>query len=511
MAVTGLQFTREICGERGLDVSEEDRTWWLARADDDIHLLPGVANRHGLIAGATGTGKTVSLRVLAEAFSDGGVPVFLADIKGDLSGLAAVGGDHRKVRERAAQFGLGDDFYRSYPVTFWDLFGEAGHPVRTTVSEMGPQLLARILGLNETQQGVLNVIFKVADDQGLLLLDLKDLRAMAAFVADHAAEFRTRYGNVSTASIGAIQRGLLVIEEQGGDTFFGEPALDLDDLLQTGADGRGMINILAADRLMRAPHLYATFLLWLLAELFERLPEVGDLPKPKLVFCFDEAHLLFNDAPPALVGQIEQVVRLIRSKGVGVYFITQNPIDLPDTVLGQLGLKIQHALRAFTPRDQKAVKSAAQTFRANPQLNVEAAIMELGVGEALVSVLDTKGVPSVVERAWVRPPRSRLQPLDDGERTRVMRSSLLAGHYERPVDRESAHEILLARATQARQQAEALAQQKVVEKGAARPAPRGREDVFEAATKSAARAIGSSLGRQVIRGVLGAMFGGGRR
>jgi uncharacterized protein len=361
-------------------VSEGDRTWWLARADDDIHLLPGVANRHGLIAGATGTGKTVSLRVLAEAFSDGGVPVFLADIKGDLSGLAAVGGDHPKVRERAAQFGLGDDFYRSYPVTFWDLFGEAGHPVRTTVSEMGPQLLARILGLNETQQGVLNLIFKVADDQGLLLLDLKDLRAMATFVADHAAEFRTRYGNVSAASIGAIQRGLLVIEEQGGDGFFGEPALDLDDLMQTGADGRGMINILAADRLMRAPRLYATFLLWLLAELFERLPEVGDPPKPKLVFCFDEAHLLFDDAPKALVDQIEQVVRLIRSKGVGVYFITQNPIDLPDSVLGQLGLKIQHALRAFTPRDQKAVRSAAQTFRVNPQLNVETAILELGVG-----------------------------------------------------------------------------------------------------------------------------------
>jgi DNA helicase HerA-like ATPase len=358
---------------------------------------------------------------------------------------------------------------------------------------------------------VLNVIFKVADDQGLLLLDLKDLRAMATFVADHAAEFRTRYGNVSAASVGAIQRGLLVLEEQGGDRFFGEPALDLDDLMQTADGGRGMINILAADQLMRSPRLYGTFLLWLLAELFERLPEIGDPPKPKLVFFFDEAHLLFDDAPKALVDQIEQVVRLIRSKGVGVYFITQNPIDLPDTVLGQLGLKIQHALRAFTPRDQKAVKTAAETFRANPQLKVETAIMDLGVGEALVSVLDAKGVPSMVQRAWVRPPRSRLQPLDDAERARVIRTSPLAGHYEKVVDRESASEILLARATQARQQAEQLQQQKAAEKVVARPAPRGREDVLEAAAKSAARAIGSNLGRQIIRGVLGAMFGGSRR
>ncbi|MHB8709167.1 MAG: helicase HerA-like domain-containing protein [Desulfuromonadales bacterium] len=491
-------------------MNERDLTWWLARAEEDIDLLPGVANRHGLIAGATGTGKTVSLRVLAEAFSDGGVPVFMADIKGDLTGLVEAGGDHPKVRERAGQFGLGDDFYRGYPVTFWDLFGEAGHPVRTTVSEMGPQLFARILGLNDTQEGVLNVIFKVADDQGLLLLDLKDLRAMATFVADHAAQFRTEYGNVSAASVGAIQRGLLVLEEQGGDRFFGEPALDLDDLMQSDG-GRGMINILAADKLMRSPRLYATFLLWLLAELFERLPEVGDPPKPKLVFFFDEAHLLFDDAPKALVDQIEQVVRLIRSKGVGVYFITQNPIDLPDTVLGQLGLKIQHALRAFTPRDQKAVRTAAQTFRANPKLNVETAIMDLGVGEALVSVLDKKGVPSIVERAMVRPPRSRLEPLSDAERLRVIRISLLAGHYEKAVDRESACEILLARAAQAQQQAMQLQQQKAAEKAATRPAPRGREDVFEAAAKSAARAIGSNLGRQIIRGVLGAMFGGGRK
>jgi DNA helicase HerA-like ATPase len=487
-------------------MSERDLTWWLARGEGDIDLLPGVANRHGLIAGATGTGKTVSLRVLAEAFSDGGVPVFLADIKGDLSGLSAAGGDHQKVRERAGQFGLGDDFFRDYPVTFWDLFGEAGHPVRTTVSEMGPQLFARILGLNETQEGVLNVVFKVADDQGLLLLDLKDLRAMATFVADNATQLRTEYGNVSAASVGAIQRGLLVLEEQGGDRFFGEPALDLDDLMQADG-GRGMINILAADKLMRSPRLYATFLLWLLAELFERLPEVGDPPKPKLVFCFDEAHLLFDDAPPALIDQIEQVVRLIRSKGVGVYFITQNPIDLPDTVLGQLGLKIQHALRAFTPRDQKAVRTAAETFRANPKLNVETAIMDLGVGEALVSVLDAKGVPSIVQRAWVRPPRSRLQPLSAAERDTVMCNSLLAGHYEKVIDRESASEILRERAQQAQQQSE----QTRLEQEANRPAPRGREDVWEAAAKSAARAIGSSLGRQLIRGALGALFGGGRR
>jgi len=491
-------------------MAERDMAWWLARSgENDIDLLPGVANRHGLIAGATGTGKTVSLRILAEAFSDGGVPVFLADIKGDLTGLAEPGGDHPKVRERAQTFGLGDDFYRGYPVTFWDLFGDAGHPVRTTVSEMGPQLFARILGLNDTQEGVLNVIFKVADDQGLLLLDLKDLRSMATFVADHAAQLRTEYGNVSAASVGAIQRGLLVLEEQGGDLFFGEPALDLDDLLQTEG-GRGMINILAADKLMRSPRLYATFLLWLLAELFERLPEVGDPPKPKLVFFFDEAHLLFDDAPKALVDQIEQVVRLIRSKGIGVYFITQNPIDLPDTVLGQLGLKVQHALRAFTPRDQKAVRTAAETFRANPQLNVETAIMELGVGEALVSVLDRKGVPSIVERAWVRPPRSRLQPLGEEEKAKAIRGSLLAGHYEKVIDRESACEILQARAARAQQQAEQLRQQKLAEKEASRPATRGREDVFEAAAKSAARAIGSSLGRQIIRGVLGAMFGGRR-
>jgi DNA helicase HerA-like ATPase len=491
-------------------MSEHDLTWWLARGEGDIDLLPEVANRHGLIAGATGTGKTVSLRVLAEAFSDGGVPVFLADVKGDLTGLAQVGGDHPKVRERAGQFGLGADYYRSYPVTFWDLFGASGHPVRTTVSEMGPQLFARILGLNETQEGVLNLVFKVADDQGLLLLDLKDLRAMATFVADHAAELRTAYGNVSAASVGAIQRGLLVLEEQGGDRFFGEPALDLDDLMQSDG-GRGMINILAADQLMRSPRLYATFLLWLLAELFERLPEVGDLPKPKLVFFFDEAHLLFDDAPKALVDQIEQVVRLIRSKGVGIYFITQNPIDLPDTVLGQLGLKVQHALRAFTPRDQKAVKTAAETFRANPKLNVEAAIMDLGVGEALVSVLDAKGVPSIVQRAWVRPPRSRLQPLSETERAAVIRNSLLAGHYEKAVDRQSASEMLLERAQQAKQQADTLRRQQEEEKLASRPEPRGREDVFEAAAKSAARAIGSSLGRQLIRGALGALFGGGRR
>ncbi|WP_305041259.1 helicase HerA-like domain-containing protein [Geoalkalibacter sp.] len=477
--------------------------WWLGRGEEEISLLPVMANRHGLVAGATGTGKTVTLRALAESFSDGGVPVFLADAKGDLTGLALPGGDHPKVRERVQGMELGDFAFRGYPVAFWDLYGSAGHPVRATVSEMGPQLLGRILGLNDTQSGVLNLIFRVADDQGLLLLDLKDLQAMAAFVGENAAQFRTRYGNVSTASIGAIQRALLALGDQGGAGFFGEPALDLDDLLKTSADGRGIINILAAERLMRSPQLYATFLLWLLAELFERLPEVGDPPKPKLIFVFDEAHLLFNDTPPALVSQIEQVVRLIRSKGVGVYFVTQNPTDLPDSVLGQLGLRIQHALRAFTPRDQKAVRVAAQTFRPNPALNVEQAITELGVGEALVSLLDARGTPTPVQRTLIRPPRSRMQPLSPTEQIAVIAASPFAGRYEKAIDRESAHEVLLARASQ----------QPVLEKAAPRAAaPRARQgdDVVSALAKSAARSIGSNIGRQVVRGVLGALFGGKR-
>ncbi|MHB8764989.1 MAG: helicase HerA-like domain-containing protein [Deferrisomatales bacterium] len=473
-----------------------------------VGLLPAMANRHGLVAGATGTGKTVTLRVLAEAFSAIGVPVFLADVKGDLSGMARAGGDHSKVAERVAALGLKGFEYGAAPVVFWDVWGDHGHPVRTTVSEMGPLLLARLLELNDTQEGVLTAAFRIADDQGLLLLDLKDLRAMVQFLGDQAAEFRTGYGNVSAASVGAIQRRLLALEEQGADRFFGEPALDLFDLLQTADGGRGVVNVLAADRLIRSPKLYATLLLWLLAELFEQLPEVGDPDKPRLVFFFDEAHLLFDDAPKALRDKVEQVVRLIRSKGVGVYFVTQSPLDLPDEVLGQLGNRIQHALRAFTPRDQKAVRAAAQTFRANPGLDVEAAITELGVGEALVSVLDAKGAPTPVERAWVCPPHSRLQPLAPEERAEVVRRSVLYGHYERAVDRESAYEKLTARAeAAAAQEAEA----RTAAEAARKPAGgSGRPGMVEAFAKSAVRAVGSQLGRQFIRGVLGSLLGGRR-
>jgi DNA helicase HerA-like ATPase len=464
-----------------------------------------MANRHGLIAGATGTGKTVTLRGLAEQFSKIGVPVFMADVKGDLSGVSIPGGDNPKVVERVKKLGLPDFKYEGFPSVFWDVFGEQGHPVRTTISEMGPLLLGRILNLNEVQSGVLDLIFRVADDNGMLLLDLKDLRAMAQFVGDNADQFRTQYGNISTASVGAIQRSLLTLEGQGGNQFFGEPALNLQDLLQTGPNGRGMINILVADRLMQSPRVYATLLLWLLAELFEQLPEVGDPDKPVLIFFFDEAHLLFEDAPKVLVDKIEQVVRLIRSKGVGVYFVTQNPLDLPDTVLGQLGNRVQHALRAFTPRDQKNVKAAAETFRASPKLDVVKAITELAVGEALVSFLDEKGAPTVVERAWIYPPRSRLAPLSPEERNQVIRNSVLFGHYEKMVDRESAYERLKAKAEQ----------QKIEEAKA--PARSGRAerspttDLISAAAKSAAHAVGSQIGRQIIRGVLGSLFGGGRR
>lgn len=475
----------------------------IAKNQEFIGLLPQMATRHGLVAGATGTGKTVTLRVLAEQFSRIGVPVFLADVKGDLSGLAQPGGDHPKVQERVAALGLDDFVPQGFPTVFWDLFGEKGHPVRTTVSEMGPLLLARLFDLNATQEGVLNLVFKIADDQGLLLLDLKDLQAMVRFVGDHAADFRTTYGNISAASIGAIQRSLLSLEQQGGEHFFGEPALDLDDLLQTGPGGLGVINILAADRLMQTPRLYTTFLLWLLAELFERLPEAGDLQKPKLVFFFDEAHLLFDDPQKALLETIEQVVRLIRSKGVGVFFVTQNPLDVPDAVLGQLGNRVQHALRAFTPRDQKAVRAAAETFRSNPQVDVVRAITELGVGEALVSVLDGKGIPTPVERALVCPPRSRLRPLDAAEQLTVRSASLLAGHYERMVDRESAYEVLKTRA--ARQAAETPA------KGRGREPDNAVGEIFEAAAKSAARSIGTQVGRQLLRGIFGSLFGGSRR
>ena len=482
----------------------------LARGSSDLVLLPRMANRHGLVAGATGTGKTVTLRVMAERFSTLGVPVFMADVKGDLPGLVKAGGDHPKVAERVAQMKLEGFEYTGFPVVFWDLYGQQGHPVRTTVSDMGPLLFSRLLNLNDTQEGVLNLVFKIADDNGLLLLDLKDLRSMLQFVGDHAAEYKTQYGNVSAASIGAIQRGLLELESQGAEAFFGEPALDLDDLMQTDAKGRGVINILAADKLINAPKLYATFLLWLLSELFERLPEVGDPEKPKLAFFFDEAHLLFNDAPDALLDKIEQVVRLVRSKGVGVYFVTQNPLDVPDKVLGQLGNRVQHALRAFTPRDQKAVKAAAETFRANPALDVATAITELAVGEALVSLLDEKGRPGVVERALVCPPQSQLAPITPEERQQVIRASLHAGHYEQAVDRESAFEKLKARAGEAMQQEAAQAQAREAARASKEPARRS-DTLVESFGKSVARAAGSAIGRQIIRGVLGSLFGGGGR
>ena len=473
----------------------------VAKAENFLGLLPRMANRHGLVAGATGTGKTVTLRVLAEQFSRIGVPVFMADVKGDLSGLARPGGDHPKVMERVATLGLRDFQPQAFPVVFWDLFGAQGHPVRTTVSEMGPLLLARLLDLNPTQTGVLTLVFKVADDQGLLLLDLKDLQALVRFIGDHAKDYRTTYGNISTASIGAIQRALLGLEQQGAEHFFGEPALNLDDLMQTGPGGLGVINILTADRLIQTPKIYATFLLWLISELFEKLPEVGDPAKPRMVFFFDEAHLLFDDPPEALLEKIEQVVRLIRSKGVGIYFVTQNPLDVPDAILGQLGNRVQHALRAYTPRDQKAVRAAAQTFRPNPPLDVEQAITEVGVGEALVSFLDDKGIPAPVQRALICPPASRLRPLDVNEHAQVRSDSIVGTFYDQEIDRESAYEQLTARAQQ-----QAKAEPPPTLRSRARQ-PASAEDFLEAAAKSAARSIGTQLGRQIMRGVLGSLFG----
>ena len=489
----------------------------------ELDLLPALANRHGLITGATGTGKTITLQVLAERFSRIGVPVFMADVKGDLSGIGATGTKSAKLEERLAKLGVEDWQPKAYPAVFWDVFGQAGHPVRATVSDMGPILLARLLNLNDTQAGVLQLVFRIADDNGLLLLDLKDLRAMVQHVGENAKDFTTEYGNVSAASIGAIQRNLLTLEEQGGDVFFGEPMLDIADLMQTDGDGRGWVNILAADKLLNSPRLYATFLLWLLAELFEQLPEAGDLDKPKLVFFFDEAHLLFNEAPPALLEKVEQVVRLIRSKGVGVYFVTQNPLDIPETVLGQLGNRVQHALRAFTPRDQKAVKTAAETLRANPKFSAETAITELAVGEALISLLDAQGRPGIVERAFILPPSSRIGPLSAEERQAAIRESVLYGHYEQAVDRESAYEKLKGRAAAA--PAEAPPPAEAPAPGAGEDSGGGllgslggmfggasrRQGMVESLAKSAARAIGSELGRQVIRGVLGSILGGGRR
>jgi len=497
----------------------------LAKVDDaELALLPALANRHGCITGATGTGKTVTVQKLAEGFSRIGVPVFLADVKGDLTGICKPGKPSEKIAARLAQLGLPEPAWAGCPVTLWDVWGEQGHPVRATISDMGPLLLARLLQLNDTQEGVLALTFKIADDNGLLLLDSKDLRAMLQFVGEKAAEFKTEYGNVSAASIGAIQRGLLQLEAQGGDRFFGEPMLDVDDLIQN-ADGRGVVNVLAADKLIGNPRLYATFLLWLLSELFERLPEVGDPEKPKLVFFFDEAHLLFSEAPPALLEKVEQVVRLIRSKGVGVYFATQSPLDIPDSVLGQLGNRVQHALRAFTPRDQKAVKAVAETMRPNPRLDVRTAILELAVGEALVSLLDAKGAPGVTERAFVIPPASQIGPIDPDERKELIASSLVAGVYEKAIDRESAFERLRERA------AATSPSSGSAPPGGAAPAsgggalgglgdvlfgstgPRGgrHPGLVDAFAKSAARSMGSAVARQITRGVLGSLLGGGRR
>ncbi len=483
--------------------------------ETELRLLPALANRHGLITGATGTGKTVTLQTLAEGFASIGVPVFMADVKGDLAGMAKAGGGNAKVAERAKLLGL-ELTYQASSVVLWDVFGKSGHPVRATVSDMGPLLLGRMLGLNETQEGVLNLVFRIADEQGLLLLDSKDLRSMLQFVGDNAKEFTTGYGNISAASVGAIQRGLLALDNQGAAQFFGEPMLDIADLMQTDAKGRGVVNILSADQLLNSPKLYSTFLLWMLAELFEQLPEVGDPEKPKLVFFFDEAHLLFDEAPKVLLDKIEQMVRLIRSKGVGVFFVTQNPLDVPESVLGQLGNRVQHALRAFTPRDQKAVRSAAETLRPNPKLKAEQVITELGVGEALVSFLDEKGRPSIVERAFVVPPASRLGPINDAERREVIASSTVYGHYEKAVDRESANEILSRRA-QERQAVQASPAASGSGSGSGisdllfgKTGPRGgkQQGILEAMAKSAARSVGSGIGRQILRGVLGSILGG---
>ena len=481
----------------------------------ELDLLPALANRHGLIAGATGTGKTVSLQVIAERMSAIGVPVFMADVKGDLAGMSQPGAMSPKLAERLKTIGAEAPAFAAMPVVFWDVFGQQGHPVRATISDLGPLLLARILDLNETQQGVLAIVFKLADDNGLLLLDIKDLRALLQYASDNAPSLQTSYGNISAASVGAILRGLLALEQQGGDRFLGEPMLNVDDLLQTDG-GRGNVNILAADRLMQSPQLYATMLLWLLSELYERLPEVGDRDKPKLVFFFDEAHLLFTDAPKVLLDKIEQVVRLIRSKGVGVFFVTQNPLDVPDIVLGQLGNRVQHALRAFTPRDQKAVKAAASTMRANPKIDTEQAITELGVGEALISFLDEKGRPGVVERAFVLPPASRIGPITAEERKAVVDRSPVKGVYDKTVDRESAYEKLAGRAAVSAGGPASAGGGGILDslKGSLGGLMTGsgrKDSLVEAMAKSAVRSVGSTVGREIVRGVLGSLLGGRRR
>jgi len=490
----------------------------IAQGSTPLYLLPKMANRHGLVAGATGTGKTVTLQVMAEAFSRIGVPVFAADVKGDLSGISQPGTPNPKIDERAKKLNLSAFSYAPCPVTFWDVFGEQGHPVRATISEMGPLLLARLLNLNDIQESVLALVFKIADDNGLLLLDVKDLQALLQYVGENSKQFQTQYGNISAASIGSIQRGLLALQQQGAAKFFGEPALNLDDLMQTDSNGHGIVNILAADKLLQSPKVYATFLLWLLTALFERLPEVGDPEKPKLIFFFDEAHLLFADLPKVIEDKVVQVVRLIRSKGVGVYFVTQNPLDVPETVLGQLSNRVQHALRAFTPKDQKAVRAAAETFRTNPKLNVEQAITQLAVGEALVSFLDETGMPGIVERALICPPHSQIGPITPEQRSQLMKTSVVAGVYENAVDRESAFEILKARAGQPLPAAPgtgAPAGQQSPPWYANIPGISGGgrrgDNLVEAMAKSAARTIGSSVGRQIVRGVLGSLLGGSKR
>jgi uncharacterized protein len=492
----------------------------IAKGATDLLLLPQMANRHGLIAGATGTGKTVTLQVLAENLSSLGVPIFMADIKGDLTGISQPGGQNPKVAARIQELNLDAYEFRGYPVTLWDVFGEQGHPIRATVSEMGPLLLSRLLQLNEIQSGVLSLVFKIADEQGLLLLDLKDLQATVQHVGDHASDFTAQYGNVSNASIGAIQRGLLSLESQGGGNFFGEPALNLDDLIQTDGNGRGVINILAADKLIRAPKVYATLLLWLLSELYERLPEVGDLPKPKFVFFFDEAHLLFSDIPQPLLEKVEQVVRLVRSKGIGVYFVTQNPRDIPDNVLGQLGNRIQHALRAFTPRDQKSVKAAAETFRTNPAIDTAMAVTGLGVGEALVSLLDEKGQPAIVDRAFIVPPRSQIGPISIEQRQQLIQHSIVAGVYEQFSDRESAYEHLRAatKSSPGQRNAPSVSGNGILGQiisgavgGVTGKRARQSDTVVEALSKNFARTIANTAERAIVRGLMGSLFGGTRR
>ena len=493
----------------------------IGKGDKPVYLLAKYGNRHGLVAGATGTGKTVTLMVLAEGFSRLGVPVFMADVKGDIAGLAMAGQPNERIAQRLTQLGIEGHTFEPNPVVLWDLFGKAGHPVRTTISEMGPRLLARILEINDTQAGVLEIAFKLADDRGLLLLDLDDLRSLLTFVADNRKEISTQYGLVSAQSVSAIQRSLLSLEREGGEEFFGEPALELSDLLRTDLSGRGIINVLAADQLILRPRLYSSFLLWLLSELFENLPEVGDLEKPKLVFVFDEAHLLFNDAPPELKQRVEQVVRLIRSKGVGVYFCSQFPDDVPNEILGQLGNRAQHALRAFTPRDQKAVKTAAETFVPNPKVKVAEAIGQLGVGEALVSTLQDKGVPMPVERVMIVPPRSRIGALTPEERTTVRSRSPHGSKYDTPINRESAYEVLTqAMKTQAAPEAAPPSGKQAPAAAPAEPQSavneflwgnKRRQGMVETMAKQAARTVGSQLGRQILRGVLGGILGGGRR